>query len=60
MTTKHRSPLAYAAEASKKGGSGLLNFSPTPSGIDWHSLLSYAEKSIDVLVCYWTSWTEKY
>lgn len=60
MTTKHRSPLAYAAETALKNTSGLLNFSPNPTDVDWHSLLSYAEKSIDVVVCFWANWTEKY
>lgn len=58
MATTIRSPLLYAAQHQNQEFSQLLNFHDCARSIDWPTLLSYAEKTIDVMVYFWNSWVD--
>ncbi len=60
MATTVRSPLIYAVQKQDAVRPQLLNFHDCARGVDWPSILAYAEKNIDIVAYYWTSWVDAY
>jgi hypothetical protein len=57
MTAGMRTPLMYALQQNE-GFPQILNFHDCVRNVDWRSILTYAEKRVDILVYYWSSWVD--
>ncbi len=58
MTSAIRSPLIYAAQQQSGDSSQPLNFYDGARNVNWRSLLSYAEKTVDLIVYYCPAWVD--